>query len=122
MILFRICVQISPIQVQILFMSNSVSILDYTSVWGELYRRFCIFHSIHIREYWYTINCFIEVFQISDSSSDSNSGENQRSDAEDENDEEEFEVDTDSESETDDGDDADFDDIFFELSEDASNL
>ena len=28
----------------------------------------------------------------------------------------------DSESDTDDGDDADFDDVYFELSEDASNL
>ena len=66
-------------------------------------------------------DCFIEVFQISDSSSDSNSGDNQGSDADDEN--EEFEGDTDdSESDTDDGDDADFDDIYFELSEDASNL
>ena len=97
-------------------------------MWIELHQCFFIFTHFNtfsnhrILEYWCRINCFIEVFQISDSSSDSNSDENQGSDAEDENNEE-FEVDSnDSESDTDDGDDADFDDIFFELSEDASNL
>ena len=98
----------------------------HTLVWERIITTFSYFteynaFSVRLLEYWLMINCFIEVFQISDSSSDSNSGDNQGSDADDEN--EEFEGDTDdSESDTDDGDDADFDDIYFELSEDASNL
>ena len=99
---------------------------NYTNVF-LFFTHFNAFSNHRILEYWCTINCFIEVFQISDSSSDSNSDENQGSDAEsdagsDENNDE-FEVDSnDNESDIDDGDDEDFDDIFFELSEDASNL